>query len=115
MFQQLLFIREALGELRAHVNEKFHHVIQEIHAMSTSLDTLTAEVAQVKTVAAAATAALTGLKSQLDAAIAASKAGDNHAALDALSADLATSITPLAAAIPANTDAAPLPAAQSTT
>jgi len=74
--------------------------------MSQSLDNLTAEVAQVKTVAASAVALIQGFQSRLDAAIAAAKAGDNSAALDQLSADLKASVDPLAAAVSANTPAA---------
>lgn len=78
--------------------------------MSASLDALTLEVSKVKTVAASATAALTGLQTQLTAAIAANKAGDDGAALDALAADLDSAIVPLANAIPATTVADPTPA-----
>ena len=75
--------------------------------MSASLDTLTAEVAQVKTVAASAKALIDGFGARLDAAIAAAKAGDNSAALDALSAELKTAADPLSASVAANTPVAP--------
>lgn len=75
--------------------------------MSAQLDALTAQVAANTSVTQSAVALIGGLKAQLDAAIAASKAGDNGAALDALSAQLATSDKDLADAVAANTPAAP--------
>ena len=79
--------------------------------MSAQLDALTAEVSSIKSTTAAAVTAIQGLRSQLDAAIAANKAGDNGAALDALTADLKTTEGSLGAAIatPGPVDA-PVPA-----
>jgi hypothetical protein len=73
--------------------------------MSTQLDALTAQVTQTNTVAASAITLLQGLKTQLDAAIAA-QPGDDGAALDSLSTSLGTETTALAAAVTANTPAA---------
>jgi hypothetical protein len=75
-----------------------------------SLQTLQAEVTDVKSVMASAVTLINGFSSRLDAAIAAAKAGDNSAALDQLSADLKSSADALAAAVAANTPAAPAPA-----
>lgn len=75
--------------------------------MSASLDALTAQVAANTTVTHSAVALLSGLSAQLTAAIAASKAGDSGVALDALDAQLKTNTDALAAAVSANTIAAP--------
>lgn len=73
--------------------------------MNSSLDALTAQVAAVKSVAASATTLVQGLSQRLDQAIQAAKNGDDSKALDALSADLKSSMEPLAAAVQQNTDA----------
>lgn len=78
--------------------------------MSTQLDALTAAVAANTTAADSAITLLAGLKTQLDAAIAANAAGDGTA-LQALSDSLTAESTKLAAAVTANTPAAPAPAA----
>jgi len=69
--------------------------------MSAELDTLTAEVAHNTDVEQAAVALLQGLKAQLDAA------GTDPVALKALSDQLGANDAALAAAIVANTPAAP--------
>lgn len=74
----------------------------ERHIMS-SLDTLTTEVSEATTVMASAATLIAGLKTSLDEAIAKLNAGDNGAALDALSTSLDTSANALAAAVQANT------------
>lgn len=71
--------------------------------MSAQLDSLVAQVAALETVEDSAIALLTGLKTQLDAAIA---SGDT-AALTELSARLGVDTQRLADAIVANTPAAP--------
>lgn len=69
--------------------------------MATIAD-LVAEVAQVKSVEAAAAAAIQGLVAKIEEA----KASADPAALDAAIADLKASSDALAAAIPANTEPA---------
>ena len=71
--------------------------------MSAELDVLTTQVAANTEVEASAIVLLEGLKSALDAAI----ASGNPAALTALSTQLEFSRAALAAAIVANTPAAP--------
>ena len=78
-------------------------------AMAGELEALTAQVATNNTEIGSAITLLQGLKAALDAAIAAQQAGDNGAALAALSASLGTKDAELAAAIIANTPAAPTP------
>ena len=73
--------------------------------MGQKLDTLTAQVAETKTVIGSAVTLIGGLKTRLDAAISAQQNGDDGAALDALSNDLAANTDTLAAAITANTPA----------
>ena len=89
------------------LHTKLDLILERLHHMSASLDALTAEVARDKGVISSAVTLLAGLKQQLDAAIAASKAGDNSAALDALSADLHDSVDSLAKAVADNTPGAP--------
>lgn len=84
-------------------------ILERLLIMSASLDALTAEVARLKSVDASAVALIQGFQAKLDAAIAAAKAGDDSAALDALSADLKSSTDTLAQAVAANTPAAPTP------
>jgi hypothetical protein len=81
--------------------------------MSQELDDLTAQVTASTTVQESAMTLLTGLKTALDAAIAAG-GGTPPAALVALSASLSAESAKLAAAITANTPAAgPTPASPS--
>ena len=72
-----------------------------------ALDTLTTEVTEATTVMASAATLIAGLKTSLDDAIAKLNAGDNGAALDALSTSLDTSANALANAVAANTPAEP--------
>lgn len=74
--------------------------------MAGELDALTAAVANNGTVIDSAMVLIQGLKTKLDEAIAANAAG-NPAALQALSDALGAQDAKLAAAIPANTPAAP--------
>ena len=76
-----------------------------IMATSPELDALTASVTRTTDVEASAVQLLQGLKTALDAAIAANTAGD-PTKLAALSASLGTGADSLAAAIIANTPAA---------
>ena len=78
---------------------------KEIQTMAGELATLQAQVASSITVQDSAIQLIQGLKSSLDAAIAALNSGDNGAALLALSSNLATEQGSLAAAIAANTPA----------
>ncbi len=73
-----------------------------------NLDNITREVAETNTVIESAITLIAGLKTQLDAAIAAQQAGDDGVALDALAAQLDTNANRLAAAIAASTVAAPV-------
>ena len=72
--------------------------------MSKELDDLTAEVAAVKTAEGSAIVLVQGLVAKIGAA------ANDPAAIAALTADLKTSTDALAAAITANTPAAPAPA-----
>ncbi len=76
-------------------------IYRKLVFMSQALDTLTASVTAETTVVASAITLLNGLKAQLDAA------GTDPAKLADLSAQLDASRTALAAAIVANTPAAP--------
>ncbi len=73
--------------------------------MSAELDTLKAAVAAEDTAIASAITLLNGLKAALDAAI----ASGNPADLVALSTDIGNQTSALAAAVAANTPAAPTP------
>lgn len=73
----------------------------------TALTDLQAQVASNTTVVNSAATLISGLKTALDAAIAAQQDGDDGAALQALSSELAASDAALAAAVTANTPAAP--------
>lgn len=75
-------------------------VLHEVHAMSAQLDALTAAVAQNTTITESAITLITGLKAQLDAAIA---NGSDPAALVALSDSIGAETAKLAAAVSANT------------
>lgn len=77
-------------------------VIQKENIMAGELDQLTKDVAAESTVDDSVIALLTGIKAQLDAAI----ASGNPAALTALSTSLQASQAKMAAAIVANTPAA---------
>lgn len=77
------------------------HIAQTQTKIMALLDTLTAEVARNTTVEQSAITLLQGLKAQLDAA------GTDPVALKALSDQLGTNDDALAAAVAANTPAAP--------
>ncbi len=94
-------------------SRKFRILFERLSHMSQSLDALTQEVADVKTVAASALALINGFQARLDAALTAAAAGDDSAALIALTADLKTSADALAAAVTAGTPGAPTPAPSS--
>lgn len=79
---------------------------KEARKTMAKLDVITKNVAATRTAEAAAVVLLTSLKAELDAAIAASAAGDDGAALQSLSDSLATGSADLAAAVVANTPAA---------
>lgn len=80
-------------------------IIDKENIMAGELAKLTQEVAETKSVMQSAKALIVGLKEKLDAA------GTDPAALAALSAELDASQNDLAAAIAANTPAAPTPIA----
>jgi hypothetical protein len=77
-------------------NHKLEHIMA-------NLDKLTAAVAEVATVEASAVALIQGIAQQLKDAIAA----NDPAAIDALVTQLQDATAPLAAAVAANTPAAP--------
>jgi hypothetical protein len=79
-------------------------LIQKVNAMSTALQNLTAAVAANKSVTDSAITLLGGLKSQLDALIA---AGSDPTALQALSDSLGAETQALADAVSTNTPVAP--------
>lgn len=106
-------VLDALAVLTSSVNK----LREEIKAMSatlqTAVDALTAQVTNLVTVDASATALINGFAAQLAAAVAAAQAaGATPAQLQALT-DLTTTIqtntATLAAAVAANTPAAPGP------
>jgi len=70
--------------------------------MATKIEELTAQVTANSTVIGSALALIRGFSAQLDAAIAAARAGDDQA-LDQLSASLKSDDDALAAAVEANT------------
>lgn len=77
-----------------------------------SLEALQAQVAASNSVIDSAVQLINGLQARLQSAIEAAKAGDDHVALDALSADLAQHAAALGSAVAANTVVAPSPAAE---
>ena len=79
------------------------HMALKLENIMSILDTLKADVAAQTTVVNSAITLLSGLKTSLDEAIAA----NDPAALTALSASLDSETTALAAAVTANTPAAP--------
>jgi len=78
-------------------------LINEVRTMANEMANLTAAVARNTAVTASALALIAGIKAQLDAAIAA----EDPAALQALSDSLGKDDDALAAAVAANTPAAP--------
>jgi hypothetical protein len=102
------YVTEALDDIRltlAQHTEVLNQLLQQGDEVKADLTTLTAQVAQNVTVEGSAITLIQGIAAQLAAAIAA----NDPAALDALQAELAASDTSLAAAITANTPAAPTP------
>lgn len=87
-------------ELARELYRPLPQILQLVEKLMSKLDALTAAVAQSNTVAESAITLLTGLKTELDTAIAADDDGD---ALQALSDNLGAETTKLAAAITANT------------
>lgn len=85
------------------VEKLLHAILNKEKHMSVELDTLTAQVAANNDLAASAVALIQGLASQIEAA------KDDPAKLQALADSLRASDAPLAAAIAANTPAAPTP------
>lgn len=86
----------------------FNRLDQLEQNLMSSLDTLQAQVNATDQVMASAVVLITGLSDQLNAALAAAKAGDNHVALDTLATDLQAKTIALAAAVAA---VSPTPAA----
>ena len=79
-------------------------ILKQGAEMAASLENVTREVAEIKTVAESAKALIVGLKSKLDEAIAQLP---DQSALDALAADLDATANDLSAAVTANTPADP--------
>ena len=104
--------RKVLASL-ARIEAKLGIVEKEEETNMYDLTQLTADVTNDTTVEKSAVTLLQGLKSRLDAAIAADQAGDPQQ-LAALSTQLEASTADLAAAITANTPAAAAPAAPAT-
>lgn len=95
------------GLLLMHHHGVHERINQLEKLIVSSLETLQKQVADTNTAMAGALVLINGLKSRLADAIAASKAGDDHAALDQLAADLSTNTGALASAVQANTPAPP--------
>lgn len=93
------------GLLLMHHHGVHERINQLEKLIVSSLETLQKQVADTNTAMAGALVLINGLKSRLADAIAASKAGDDHAALDQLAADLSTNTGALALAVQANTSA----------
>jgi len=85
----------------------FFLTLKKYNKMQENLDSLKAQVTETKTVMASAVVLLGGLKKRLDDALTELENGDDGAALDELSKDLGTGTDDLAAAVVANTPAAP--------
>lgn len=90
----------------ARIERLLVHITGKTEIEMTALTDLQAQVAANESVEQSAITLIQGLKTELDAAIA-SAPTDDGAALQALSATLATDDAALAAAITANTPAAP--------
>ncbi len=103
---ELRLLREAVIGLDGKVNRILGTLNTQGILMASSLQTLTEAVAANTSAIGSAKMALVGLKASLDAAIAALP---DQSALDALSVQLGTDDASLAAAIVANTPAAPVP------
>lgn len=93
------------GLLLMHHHGVHERINQLEKLIVSSLETLQKQVADTNTAMAGALVLINGLQSRLADAIAASKAGDDHAALDKLAADLSTNTGALALAVQANTSA----------
>lgn len=106
ILRTLLSVDEILADL-TNIRRTLH--IQEYRYMSALTD-LQTKVANNTSVINSAVDLIVGLKKSLDDAIAANAAGDNGAALAALSAELGASDAALSEAVTANTPAAPAPA-----
>lgn len=87
------------------------HIIERSQHMSASFDALKAQVTSLTSVTTSAVQLINGFAARLDRAIAAAKAGDDSAALDALSRELRDDRDALAASVAANTEADPAPPA----
>lgn len=102
--EQRLASLERMLEAVARKQDAFHHAITNLEKyLVNALENLQAQVAASNSVTDSALTLIVGLQAKLDAAIAAAKSGDNHAALDALSADLIAHTAALSAAVQANT------------
>jgi hypothetical protein len=92
----------AIAATQAQILLQLNQITQGVKSMGIELDALTAQVAQNETVEESALALINGLAAQIAAA------ATNPAALTALSASLKTNADALAAAVAANTPAAPV-------
>ena len=101
-------IRTQLNRIEAKLDALLRSTAQMAKQTDQNFADLEAKVTNIETVDASAVTLLQGLKAALDAAIAANANGDSEA-LPALSARLGTSADALAAAVVANTPAAPTP------
>lgn len=105
--QQFEFILGAVYRKLARIENLLVHITGQTEREMTALTDLQTRVASNTTVIESAETLLSGLAAQLEAAIAAQKNGDDGAALQALQAQLSTDDAGLAAAVVANTPAAP--------
>jgi len=110
---RLAHIESELEELRTTIdsaciqqNQDHHQLLERLQFMATKIEDLTAQVASNRTVIGSALTLIQGFSAQLDAAIAAAKAGNDQALTD-LSASLKTDDDALAAAVAAGTPGNP--------
>jgi ATP/maltotriose-dependent transcriptional regulator MalT len=103
--QQLCEIRAAL----ARIETALQFSISKEFDMSAELDTLTAQVKANSDAVDSATALINGIAARIDAAVAGGATQATLAAMTALSSELKAKDDTLAAAVVANTPAAPAP------
>lgn len=106
MTTQIEVALEQMNQKLGRIERLLVYVLRQQEREMTGLANVTAAVAAEQTVDASAIALLNGLKTELDAAIAANQGGDDSQ-LQALSDQLSTEQAALAAAVTANTPAAP--------
>lgn len=93
-------------------NAHYRQILERLETMSTKMEDLTAQVAANTTVIDSALTLIQGFSAQLDAAVAAARAGDDTK-LTELAASLKSEDDALAAAVAANTPGTPPTPSQS--